>query len=120
MTGTHTYTVLHVSHHRARRGSITRGESRLSMTMYEDVTCCVREPVGECRPCAMIAYSETEPRWHKETRQAKVNLRPRASQRSCTPTLWTRLVVVHLPSGPRVTVSIAAESSMQTLWIELE
>ena len=29
-----------------------------------DGTCCVREPVGECHPLAVIACSGNRPRWH--------------------------------------------------------
>ena len=36
-TGIHTYIVVHVAHHRAQRGSTTRGEFWLSLTMYDDV-----------------------------------------------------------------------------------
>ena len=60
----------------------------------EEWTCCVREPVGECHPLAMIAYSENRPRWHNERRQAKVNMRPRSSPRP-----RTSHVVVHSSSG---------------------
>ena len=56
-------------------------------TSSEERTCCVREPVGECHPLAMIAYGENGPRWHNERRQAKVNVRPPSSPVSAVRTL---------------------------------
>ena len=57
----------------------------------------MREPVGECHPLAVIAYSENRPRWHNERRQAKVNVRPRSSPRSQT----SHVVVLTFHPGNR-------------------
>ena len=76
--------------------------------MYQDVV--VREPVRECHPLAMITCNES--------RQAKVNARPRSSPRSARP-LQTSHVVIYIPGGPRATV-ITTEASASTLWIQRE
>ena len=82
--GNHTCVGLRVAHHRPRLGNITRGESWLSVTLYEDVEfwsdlLCARA-CRECHTLAMIAYSERRLRWYKEERQAKLNVRPRSYQ----------------------------------------
>ena len=82
----------------------------------EDWTCCVREPVGECHPLAMIAYSENRPKWHNERRQAKVNMRPRSSPRP-----RTSHVVVHSSSGKYQASHgkpWVSQASTSILWIE--
>ena len=86
----------------------TRNETWYSVTMYQDAV--VREPVRECHPLAMITCHES--------RQAKVNARPRSSPRSTRP-LQTSHVVIHIPGGPRATV-ITTEASASTLWIQRE
>ena len=84
-------------------------------TSSNERSCCVRERVGECHTLAMIAYSESRPRWHNERRQAKVNVRPRSSPFSTTRTTRTSHGAMHIP-GRSVNVKHCGLSVSVPLW----
>ena len=68
----------HPFQHATPGGPKTRARKvrEIMLEVYDDGTCCMREPVGECHPLAVIACSGNRPRWHITPRlQADVTVR---------------------------------------------
>ena len=54
----------------------------IMLQVYDNGTCCMREPVEECHTLAVIACSENRTRWHITPRsQADVTLNSHVTSR---------------------------------------